>query len=270
MNLYVFKANMYKYFITLLRAYPRSFFISSILRIFSSLLFAYLLYEIVFQRQLSSEFLLYTGTNDYLSYIVVGVLVYTFTVSTLLNVSRSLITERRLGTLESVMLAPYNRGLYFVAYMLAQTLHTLMEMVIALPLLLLFKASFPSFHLVSMLVILVMTLFSFLGISLLLANFMLYTRDTYISQNTLFSLIFLLCGINFPHEYLPSILHPVAKLIPVTHCVELFRGVLLRGEVWTQHIDKLQILLIQGIVYCGIGFILLSHVEKIALEQIEG
>lgn len=270
MHLYVLKANIYKYFVTLIRAYPRSFFISSILRIFSSLLFAYLLYEVVFQRGLSPEFITYSGTSNYMSYVVVGIFVYTFTVSTLLNVSRSLITERRIGTLESVMLAPYNRGLYFLAYMMAQTIHTLLEMSVALPLLWVFKTTFPPFDFISFMLITAVTLIAFLGMSLLLANFMLYTRDTYISQNTLFAVIFLVCGINFPKEFLPDIVIKLSSLIPVTHSVELFRAILLRQEVWTQHIGQILVLLIIGIIYCILGFMLLSKVERAALEHMEG
>ncbi|WP_273322955.1 ABC transporter permease [Vallitalea guaymasensis] len=270
MNIYVFKANVYKYFITLYRAYPRSFFISSILTITYTLLYSYILYEYIFEGEVNSSFIGEAGTSNYMGYILVGVLVYSFTVSTLLNVSRSLITEKRIGTLESVMLAPYNRGLYFLAYMVAQTIHTFGELVFAIPILIVFKVKFAYFDLLSFIIVLSISLLAFLGLSLLLANLMLYTRDTYISQNTLFTVMFLICGINFPITYLPSFVSKISYLIPLTHSIKLFRGILLKGESLMIQMDSVVALILQGIIYSMIGFLTLKKVEKIALEKIGG
>lgn len=270
MNFLVFKANIYKYFITLLRAYPKSFFIGHLMSVFFTVLFADMMYRGLFSSQVDASFVHYANTNNYIGYIVIGVMVYTFTVNTLLNVSRSLITERRMGTLESVMMAPYHRGLYFLSTMCAQTLHNGWELVFSIPILLLFKVHFQSFDVLSIFIALILTLFAFLGLSLLLANVMLYTRDTYISQNTLFSIIFLICGINFPVEYLPKYLATIGNLIPVTHSVNLLRGILLSGKTIWDNPNAILYLLGEGIVYCTIGFILLSRVEKIALEHIDG
>lgn len=269
-NIYVFKANIYKYFVTLHRAYPRSFFIGSLITIFYTLLYSHILYNNVFDGEVDNVFINYTGTSNYMGYIIVGVLVYSFTVSTLLNVSRSLITERRLGTLESVMLAPYNRGCYFLAYMVAQTIHTFLELIFAIPILLLFRVEFLYFNIGSFLIVLLVSLFAFLGLSLLLANIMLYTRDTYISQNTLFTIMFLICGINFPIEYLPNIVSKIAYIIPVTHSVKLFRSILLTGSSLSIGNNSIWALLIQGIIYTSIGFMTMKKVEVIALENIEG
>lgn len=271
MHAYVLRANLYKYFITLYRAYPRSFFIGSILRITYTLLFSYILYGYMFEGHIGESFVQEAGTSNYMGYILVGVLVYSFTVSTLLNVSRSLITERRLGTLESVMLAPYNRGFYFLAYMLAQTVHTFGELIVAAaPIILLFRVQFAYFDLLAFIIVLVVSLIAFLGLSMILANVMLYTRDTYISQNTLFTIIFLICGVNFPSTYLPSLVQKVAYCIPVTHSIKLFRGILLNGETLNGQWESILLLLCQGVIYCLVGFSTLRKVEKIALEKIGG
>lgn len=265
----VLKANIYKYFVTLLRAYPKDFFIGRILEISYSLLFSFLLYKSVFNKTLDNSFVSSTNTSNYMGYIVIGVLIYAFTVSTLLNVSRSLITEKRMGTLESLMLAPYNRGMYFLAYMGAQVLHTLAELVMTLPILLLLKIQLQSFNLIEFFIVFALMIYSFLGLSLLLANIMLYTSDTYISQNTLFTFMFLICGVNFPITYLPKFVQTIANFIPLTHVIQLFRAVLLRGETIFIYKENIVYLLITGSIYVIIGFLLLSRVEKIALENIQ-
>lgn len=265
----VLKANIYKYFVTLLRAYPKDFFIGNTLTLIYSLLFSFLLYESIFKKTLSKSFLSESSTSNYMGFIVIGVLIYSFTVSTLLNVSRSLITEKRMGTLESLMLAPYNRGMYFLAYMGAQVLHTLAELVITLPILLLLKIRFQSFNLFEFSIVFALMIYSFLGLSLLLANVMLYTSDTYISQNTLFTFMFLICGVNFPITYLPKFIQTLADFIPLTHVIHLFRVVLLRGESIFLYEKNIIYLLVTGGIYVIIGFMMLGRVEKIALENIQ-
>lgn len=266
----LFKANMYKYFITLYRAYPKSFFIGGLMSMFFTLLFSSMLYNGLFGGEVDSSFVSITNTANYMGYIVVGAVLYEFMRSTLLNVSRSLITEKRIGTLEAIMLAPYNRAMYFLSYMVAQTIHTFGELLCAIPIFLIFRVEFQSFDLLSFAIILIATLYGFLGLSMLLANVMLYTRDTYISQNTLFSIMFIVCGITFPVDYLPSFAAALGRMLPLTHSLILFRGVLLGGTVLSDHWSSFISLLIQGTVYITIGMLLLGRVEKIALENIDG
>lgn len=138
MSLQVFNANIYKYFITIMRAYPKSFFISSLLTIFFSLLYSYLLYYNVFNGSVDVSFISEINSSNYLAYIFIGLISYSYTVSIVLSVGRSLITERRQGTLESVIIAPYNRLLYFLSYAIAQVAHKSIEMLVIIPFILVF------------------------------------------------------------------------------------------------------------------------------------
>lgn len=270
MYLTVLKANIYKYFINLMRAYPISFFVSSFLTITYSLLFSYLLYHDIFKRELSQSFVEYTNTSNYMGYILVGAFTYSFAVSTLLNVSRTLITERRMGTLESIMLAPFSRMVYFFSHMIAQTIQTIGELGIAIPLLYIFGISFSKFNIAGFVLVFALSMFALLGLSILLANVMLYTRDTFISQNTLFTFMFLICGVNFPIEYLPNWVQNIAILIPLTQITELFRATVFENDILANHYQAIICLVLQSILYITIGFLLLKRIEKLALEQIDG
>ena len=55
-----------------LRAYPWSFFIGSLLAGSLTVLLSYFLYHLLAGGQLSSQFTTYTGTSDYMSYIILG------------------------------------------------------------------------------------------------------------------------------------------------------------------------------------------------------
>lgn len=111
----VAKATFVRNTLVMMRAYPWSFVIGHILSGVYTVLFAYFAYHYVFAGQLDGRFLHLTGTDDYLSYAILGGAFYAFAVSTLMNVSRSLITELREGTLEAVLLTPSLRRGYFWA-----------------------------------------------------------------------------------------------------------------------------------------------------------
>jgi ABC-2 type transport system permease protein len=105
---------------------------------------------------------------------------------------------------------------------------------------------------------------------MILATIMLYTRDTYISQNTLFSLMFLLCGVTFPVQYLPQWLQWISKIIPVTYSFDIIRNSSLRGLGIMEQLQSFGIIAITSFIYCFIGFKLLKKVEVIALEKTFG
>ena len=133
-----------------------------------------------------------------------------------------------------------------------------------------FGLRFSNFNALSFVFSSIAALFSFFAISMILACIMLYFRDTYISQNTLFALLFLLCGITFPHQYLPKGVQLISKVIPVTYAVTLIRNSTLLGlGIWDQ-IDKIIYLFTLSSTYCFIGFKLMKKIEVTALEKIHG
>ena len=251
------------------RAYPKDFFISSILEAIHISLFAYFMYHLLFSGNLNSNFADYTGTSDYMTYIIVGSTMYRFVVRSCLNVSRSLITEVREGTLDSLMLAPFKRIQYFLGNMLEQTLTTSGETLITILICVPFGVNFSNLNPWSTLLAFLISMVAYFSVSILLACVMLYFRDTYISQNTLFALMFLLCGVTFPIQYLPGWVQVVSKLIPVTASLEIIRNSTISGMGISAQINNFAQLLGLSIIYCIIGFKLLKHVEIVALEKIK-
>src|SRR5712692_3998307 len=108
-------ATFIRNWIVTLRAYPWSFFISGLMGGVFTVALAYFTYHLLAFGQLGAEFASFAGTADYMSYIILGTAVLTFSVNIMLGISRSMITERREGTLESLLLAPAKRGEYFAA-----------------------------------------------------------------------------------------------------------------------------------------------------------
>ncbi len=266
----VFFATVWKEFRVRLHAYPISFMVSCLTTGIYTNLGAWLMYHCFFEGRLSSDFSLYAGTGDYMSYVIVGSCTYLFVVRTCLNVSRTLVTELREGTLDSLMLAPFHRSAYFLGNMALQTVTTSLELLISVLIGLFFGLQIYHFSPGKFIIAVILSLYGFFGISMMLGCLMLYTRNTYITQNTLFSLIFLLCGITFPKEYLPKALQYIGALLPVTDAVDLLRTSLLGGmtaEDWSATAMRLFVL---SSIYILMGFPLMEKAERIALEKMEG
>ncbi len=270
MVLKVFKATIKKEFQVRLHAYPVSFMVGCILTSFYTTFGAWLMYHNFFRRQLAGDFADLAGTSDYMSYAIVGSLMYLFVVRTCLNVSRTLITELREGTLESLMLAPFKRTAYFLGNMTLQTLMTLGETAIATIIGLFFGLRIHDFSLWKFVIATILSLYGFFGLSLMLGCLMLYARDTYISQNTLFTAMFLVCGITFPKEYLPQGLQLLGSIIPVTDAITLMRGAILGGITTNDFMLIALREFIIGSIYIFAGLPLMKQVERIALEKMEG
>lgn len=270
MNGKVFVATFKRNFIVMLRAYPMSFFIGNLLTGFYTVIGAVFMYKLLFNGTVGEEFLSYAGTRDYMSYVILGSLTYLFVVRTCLNVSRSLITELREGTLESLMIAPFRRGEYFIGNMLQQTVATTFEVVVSLIIAMPFGLNLANINISSLVVVSFLGLYGFFGLSMVLASIMLYTRDTYISQNTLFVGMLLLCGITFPTEYLPAFLKWVGEVIPVTEISNLVRGSALLGKGIFEQGNTIIYVFLLSTVYIIIGFLSLKKIEFIALEKIQG
>lgn len=268
MNFNVLKATFKRNFIIQTRAYPKDFFIGNTLSAIYIAVSAFFMYHLLFQGNMKASFAAYAGTSDYMSYVILGNCMYIFVVRTCLNVSRSLITELREGTLESLMLAPFKRVQYFLGNMFEQTVTTSGEIIVIILVCLPFGVNFSGINPLSALLSFIVSLFAYFSLSLILASTMLYFRDTYISQNTLFALLFLVCGVTFPVEYLPGWVQAISKFIPVTSSLELIRSSTLLGLGVMEQLNKFIFLIALSSVYCIIGFMLIKKAEVTALEKI--
>lgn len=265
-----FKATFRRNYLTMKRAYPWSFFIGHILSGYYTVLFAYLTYEFMFAGELDARFAAYAGTRDYLSYAVLGGTFYAFAVSTLMIVSRSLITELREGTLEALLLTPSPKKGYLLGGAFQGLMRTGIEFVAIILFGILFGLDLSRVDWVSSLVILSMVICSFFTQALVLGSVMLYFRDTYITQNTLFVIMAFVSGVTFPVQYLPDWLKPLSELMPLTFGLQAFRRSALGGEgFWASANDILSLAMLTTI-YLVIGSWAIKKMEQRVLEKVFG
>lgn len=113
----------------------------------------------------------------------------------------------------------------------------------------------------------VIVLISF-SMSVFVANIMLWLRDTFISQNTLFILIFLVSGVTFPRTVLLDFLKCVGDLLPITYGLEIVR-LISSGDLESLQLCLLIFkVLLLSLVFIVIGLLSYKKVEKKVIEYL--
>lgn len=198
------------------RAYPWSFIISRISGGVFGCLFPILLYYLVFNKQVSEGFYSSSNQIDYITYIVFGEILAILSFSTLMNVGRCLIGEIREGTLDTFLLSPASRIGYYIGAYIEQLGRSTIEALSVLFIGLILGARFPIQSLPFMVIIFFVSSLAFFSVSILVSTIMVYTRDTYLVQNTFNFIMYCICGVVFPITYLPKFVQYISNLFPLT------------------------------------------------------
>ncbi|NTU23359.1 ABC transporter permease [Brevibacillus sp. HB1.2] len=267
---HVAKATFIRNTRVMIRAYPWSFVIGHIFSGVYTVLFAFFAYHYVFAGQLDENFAHLTGSSDYLSYAILGGAFYAFAVSTLMNVSRSLITELREGTLEAVLLTPSLRRGYFLGNVAQQLMRTLFEFSVIVLVGALFGLTLSHTNVWSAVLVWTLSTGAFFCQALVLGSLMLWFRDTYITQNTLFAVMAFVSGVTFPIPYLPEWLQPLGLIMPLTPALDAFRQCVIQGAPLHAVSPQLFHMAALSLVYLVIGVWGIRKMEKRVMESIFG
>lgn len=256
--------------IGILRAVPWSFMVSRVTTGVVQIVFPYFIYIYFMKGNLNSQFSQYTDGADYMTYIVLGSALNVLAVSTLMNIGRALITELREGTLEMLLLAPASRNLYFLGCLLEQTTRAMLEFGTVLLVGAFLGADLRYLLTLRALAAILLAVFGFFCMGIFLSGIMLYTRDTYITQNTLFITMSLICGITYPNQYLPEWVQLFAQMFPLTPAVTLFRNIMIGRQYMGDNFQLiLQVLLLSG-MYLLAGLWWNKRLERRLIESIFG
>jgi ABC-2 type transport system permease protein len=120
----------------------------------------------------------------------------------------------------------------------------------------------------SAIVVMLLIILSFFAQALVLGALMVSFRDTYISQNTLFVLMNLICGVLFPIQYLPVWLQPLSYMMPMTFGLDAFRSGVIGGGDLTSSGGDLLALIGLTVLYLVLGAWWIKKVEQNIVEKL--
>lgn len=250
------------------RAYPWSFIWSRVSGAFFSMTVPFLLYFFVFKKNISKEYIEYAKGCSYLNYIMLGEVLNVLSFSTLMSVGRCLITEQREGTLDNFLLSPASRAGYFIGAYIEQFGRSMMEAFFVVFFGLVFGARFEMKFIPSIIVCILFSSIAFFSVSILVSTLMIYMRDTYLVQNTLFLIMSCICGVAFPIEFFPKIIQYFSRIFPLTYTLNILRacasGIF---DINTYRLDIFMIVILSIIFYI-IGFYGFKKFEKKLIEDI--
>lgn len=249
---------------SMLRAYPISFIAQRILSSLFALLTPIILYYFVFKENLDSEFI--NSKTNYLSFISLGYGAYAISIATLMNVGRAIISEIREGTIDSFLLTPSSRLGYFLGTFIEQFVGSIVEYFLVFIFSFFLGARYHLENVLGMTFGVIFISFISFSMSIILSNIMIYTRDTFICQNTLFLLLIFFSGVSFPVSYLPKWLQILSNLIPLTHAINILRDVT-SGTIDALTIESIGIAIFEGMIYFFLGYKWFERLEKILIEE---
>lgn len=252
-----------------LRAYPMSFMISRVIGGMFGLILPFVLYYIVFNKQLAVDIQESLNGISYITYIVTGEILSILSFSTLMSVGRCLITEIREGTLDTFLLSPASRLGYYVGAYLEQFWRSILESLAVLVFGLIFGARIRLEKVPILILVIVFSSISFFSLAMLVSSIMVYTRDTYLVQNTFYMLMHFICGVVFPLEFLPYPIRVLSNLFPLTPAIKLIRLSLLeRSLLGNEAVMLILQIIILSVIYAIGGYYTFRRMETKLIEDV--
>jgi ABC-2 type transport system permease protein len=249
------------------RAYPWTYFASTVLSGSLTIALAYLAFRAVGPDGVSRQFTAITGSSHYVGYVAVGAVTYTFAVRLILWTAKALITEEREGTFVALVVAPAQRMPYLLGFVAFAVVSTLAEAGAISVVSAALGVTFPMADPVGLAIALAVFVIALFAMSVVLGGVMLIASEAHISQNTVFLLMALICGFTFPREYLPVAAQWLAEAFPVTAALDLIRAAMSGDFDLARMSGRLAAGLSVSAVYLIGGLWLLPRAERRTVER---
>jgi ABC-2 type transport system permease protein len=209
-----------------------------------------------------SGFAAYTGTNDYFTFILIGMILSNYTNAVFWGIGLSLKNEMDSGVLESNWLAPVPQIVFLVGRTLASLAITSINN--ALILLLAWLAFGFRFEgdVIAAVAVVVPFLVVLYGFGFAFAGLVLLMRDANVLIDTSNYVVVLLSGAQFPVQVLPRFLVPLALALPLTYGLDLTRSFLIGSETLLPRPVEIAILVLAMAVVVPAGYGVFRLVER--------
>ena len=169
-----------------------------------------------------------TGTSDYIGFVFIGIVMWTWLNTVLWQVGGTLRTEQRRGTLEPNWVTPASRLAIMFGAGLTNMISSLMTVAVSLIFCKLVWHIDLTFSPLLGLVFLLSTA-AIYGLGLIFASLVLLVRELNSAVNFVRGMFMVFCGMTYPISVMPHWMQSVAKALPLTYSIHLIRRVGLAG-----------------------------------------
>jgi ABC-2 type transport system permease protein len=207
-------------------------------------------------------FAAYSGTSDYMSFILLGTVLTNFILTVFWGMGYALKNDMDAGVLESNWLTPVPRLLILVGRTLSSLLVTTITSAIMLALGAALFGFQPTGNTWAALLTAIPMLIGLYGFGFAFAGVVLLMREANTLVDVSSFLVQGFSGTNFPVKSLPTWLIPVALMLPLTYGLDAVRGLLLKTETLLPLPAEIIILIVFMFVMVWFGAWVFNRVER--------
>ena len=189
-------------------------------------------------------------------------------VSGIYGVTMSIAGDRWDGTLAYLFGSPVRRPLMFFGRAAIHILDGVIGVALAFGwAVLLFGLRLSGAQFASLLVAVIVTVFSTSGLGLMMGCIGLITRNVWFVNNTVYFLLLFLSGANVPLADLPGWLRPISSWLPLTHGIAAAREIATGSGLSAEALSLLAREAGVGLLYLLVGYLMFARFERRAKQQ---
>lgn len=207
-------------------------------------------------------FAAYSGTSDYVSFMILGMVLGNFINSVFWGIGYALKEDMDAGVMESNWLTPTSRPLMMIGRSISSLFTTsIISLIMLLVAALLFGFRPTGSALLSLLPVIPMLLGMY-GFGLAFAAIVLLMRDANTLVDVGSYLVSLFSGTQFPVQALPRFMLPISLTLPLTYGFDAARGILLKTKTLLPVEYELGLLVVFMFVMTWVGIKIFTNMEK--------
>ena len=169
------------------------------------------------------------GDPTYFQFVAPGIMAMVVMMSLMTGLPHAISYEKDTGTLDGMLVAPIHRMAIILGKVMAQTSRGMLQglMVLGLAMLLFGVTIYGNILLV--LFIMLLTVFSFVGLGILITSFADKEETATMVMMTLMFPMMFMGGVFFPIEQMPGFMQTLAQILPLTYATSAMRKVMVLG-----------------------------------------
>jgi ABC-2 type transport system permease protein len=203
------------------------------------------------------------GTEDYISFIVVGSIMWMWLNMTLWDVGLTLRNEQMRGTLESNWLCPIWRPSILIGGTLTKLVTSVLFLAIsAIEFRLAFGVRLTDGNPALLALVFLLVIPIIYGIGIAFASLVLRFKEANAMVFLVRGVFMIFCGITFPIDVLPGWMRAIAAWLPLTYAIRDIRAATLTNATFADLLPDLQMLAIFAVALPALGYLLFRATER--------
>lgn len=192
--------------------------------------------------------------SGYFNFIAPGIMMMTVMMSVMTGLPAAISHEREIGTMDGIMVAPINRSSIILGKTLAQITRGLLQGAIIMGLsVVLFKVTINLSDLPLIIGLLLLGVFSFVGLGIVLTSLAKDQETAGMIMMTLMFPMMFLSGVFFPIQQMPEFMQTISAFLPLTYASDALRKVMVLGAGIPQISTDLIVLIVFGAIMLAIA-----------------